>query len=885
MTNVAFKLKNHPKIKEIVQMLISHAVNYPGVVHLICFFGFCLNDTSIFVKFIDDFSSDEKADFLSVIIEDDFWYFWIIFFATKCDFNLQQSTSFLIFMMIKNNKNLSNIIDSISNFLLIVFSIMPDFDIVSFAYCILNNLLSYNINNSKIIFIPYVKILFFSLSNIFHDYLIKEFLKSSFSDSIIGLENKVEDVNIDNIEILINELKNPSFHFHINFKNEKYFNLYLLITENIKFDDFNIYKDFIHYSTQLGDHSNAFAENKKNLFLYCNEQLPKIVNNMNEKYLKSINAMIKELSEILQSIKKYQPNNMENVFPNVPIEILMISPIPNHPSKKFIENFISHINKINPKIYKRERDSNYFLYPCKYYLYNEDSKISEILYKYLNNSKDAKDFIFSSQIILIKFSSHEVCQSILWKQKFKIYISSKKTISIKIADILFVLPKTIEKENDYIEIYTKNKGSFLISFSKMKIDEVLKYFIELNKDLVMNPQDIFDKYFSNNIKSNFDYLLCMNILNGKSFHYSGIYPSIPHFYDQKNYYELSLDYFMFPEIVELSIEEIYKNRKELEKIDIQSYSQIKFKNYFENPINLKQKSSPILSKKFISLDLAKNSIIKADFLGSKYLFVILSSKFVQFFKIKGSTIKLYSSYIIPDFTEKFEVFHNNNGVLFISDEFTCSFMTPKCSLIIPNKIDNFLVSLTDKNIYYCYQECSFKSASIDNNFNETILFKSTEKISCFSISEKFDVCAYGTETCMIYVHSLTNNNLCAIIDLDKREPEKILISESFGFIIVEVQNEINVFTLNGTFIAKSQLKFDIKTWKIFANKGIDYVIFINSINEMGIFEAIEPNNIIYNDKQFKKDCNVFCTNFNDIMQCITTLSINDYIYTITPFEP
>ena len=53
---------------------------------------------------------------------------------------------------------------------------------------------------------------------------------------------------------------------------------------------------------------------------------------------------------------------------------------------------------------------------------------------------------------------------------------------------------------------------------------------------------------------------------------------------------------------------------------------------------------------------------------------------------------------------------------------------------------------------------------------------------------------------------------------------------------------------------------------------------------MGIFEAIEPNNIIYNDKQFKKDCNVFCTNFNDIMQCITTLSINDYIYKAKLFD-
>lgn len=175
---------------------------------------------------------------------------------------------------------------------------------------------------------------------------------------------------------------------------------------------------------------------------------------------------------------------------------------------------------------------------------------------------------------------------------------------------------------------------------------------------------------------------------------------------------------------------------------------------------------------------------------------------------------------------------------------------------------------------------------------------SNSRITCISCSIKFSVIVYGTEKCQLFVFSLGSEKvLHSIIDLNvpekaqndeciKNEPQKVLVTSGWGFIVTEAQRSIFVHTVNGTLIGAVKIENIIVDWCSATNKrGEDFVIFIDTDSQIGIFEAAKltkncnENNII---KFIKGQPGTIALTYNNEFECIVTLARKDGVLAFLP---
>ena len=220
-----------------------------------------------------------------------------------------------------------------------------------------------------------------------------------------------------------------------------------------------------------------------------------------------------------------------------------------------------------------------------------------------------------------------------------------------------------------------------------------------------------------------------------------------------------------------------------------------------------------------------------------------------------------------------------------------------------------LFSLIDKEMIFVYNKCNIKLTS---NFNDLLSEKDTSKIiltndffiegsnsilnskiTCIASSEKFKALAVGTENSKVIVYSLVSREVTSIIDLKNKEAEKILITPQYGFIVIEAQKTIYVYTINGQKVGEKEINFDILEWhfsypsvlssfefslnetedsdKKKENLRNDYVVLMNSVNDIGVFEASHPEVI-----QFVSTSSGLIAAFDYLpfCNCVIIISIN-----------
>jgi hypothetical protein len=72
--------------------------------------------------------------------------------------------------------------------------------------------------------------------------------------------------------------------------------------------------------------------------------------------------------------------------------------------------------------------------------------------------------------------------------------------------------------------------------------------------------------------------------------------------------------------------------------------------------------------------------------------------------------------------------------------------------------------------------------------------------------------------------------------------DSILITNEWGFIVLRSSEKVDVFSVNGVFLAALEIR--ILSWSSFtAFDGIDYIAFAAESGGVGIFEAFCPDRI------------------------------------------
>jgi hypothetical protein len=110
--------------------------------------------------------------------------------------------------------------------------------------------------------------------------------------------------------------------------------------------------------------------------------------------------------------------------------------------------------------------------------------------------------------------------------------------------------------------------------------------------------------------------------------------------------------------------------------------------------------------------------------------------------------------------------------------------------------------------------------------------------TCCAVSETFQMVAIGTRDGAIIIYDLPSAVTSGMIDMKGMIPQRLVITDSFGFIVAVVFEErekcysIMVYTVNRTFVKSVRIAGMITAWtKWISPKGFDYMAFIVDLQD------------------------------------------------------
>ena len=144
------------------------------------------------------------------------------------------------------------------------------------------------------------------------------------------------------------------------------------------------------------------------------------------------------------------------------------------------------------------------------------------------------------------------------------------------------------------------------------------------------------------------------------------------------------------------------------------------------------------------------------------------------------------------------------------------------------------------------KEMNAKGTSIYQNTairHQEVMCRVKSSISCIAYEPRYKV----------FVVCMTNNIATIYNSRNKREIcsydcketiLKVMVTNSLGFIVIQCIHSIILLSIDGEFIKKAALPAEIVNWWQFtSSKGFDYVVFQDSENKIGFFEAFYPEHI------------------------------------------
>ena len=161
--------------------------------------------------------------------------------------------------------------------------------------------------------------------------------------------------------------------------------------------------------------------------------------------------------------------------------------------------------------------------------------------------------------------------------------------------------------------------------------------------------------------------------------------------------------------------------------------------------------------------------------------------------------------------------------------FISNYSSSNSSSSIQNNASNPNLTLTkSSSLYGNFSEFNFSFFHFFPSFRDDV--------SCCAVNSHFDLVVSGTLDCSLFFFSPTHKDVMRIIDLHNKIPEKVLITDGWGFVVVyelnlEKGNEfqcIEVYNVNGDLIISKPLQFQLQQWTTWKSvDGFDYLLMMS----------------------------------------------------------
>jgi hypothetical protein len=151
-------------------------------------------------------------------------------------------------------------------------------------------------------------------------------------------------------------------------------------------------------------------------------------------------------------------------------------------------------------------------------------------------------------------------------------------------------------------------------------------------------------------------------------------------------------------------------------------------------------------------------------------------------------------------------------------------------------------------MYFVANECMVYFCNKNDPVSFQELIYVPERISTIEICESFHAIVVITTDNILRVCTFPNGDVTALVNLSN-EPDKVILTPGWGFIVVVSGQELTVYTINGDMVGRRKLAADVRAWDAFADhRLIDFLVWVDEENQIGLLEVGRPegNAVIVN---------------------------------------
>lgn len=478
--------------------------------------------------------------------------------------------------------------------------------------------------------------------------------------------------------------------------------------------------------------------------------------------------------------------------------------------------------------------------------------------------------------------------SFLDKYFLVIHRSTSRSIRIGYNEIKHVF----DRSPTNCDIITQFGFAISVSYPMNERDKVFNHIPpnrirDINDPERFFKQQKFTEKWVNGEASNFEYIIILNHIAGRSFISPERYPVFPLIVDAKRELGKTLNnldsYSQFP--MNLEAVKMYNDNIEgRTKHTLQDFLDFAVKNQIETIPEFYSMSSIFGSVEFVyqqrklleSPQITKDLPEWISLVFSPHLFVgqhphrnlnqqtkktkindrsvkankvdavIFGSQHIEFFDKSGFLFRHGNQEQVKPVTCDQIIGIHRNFVFFRLNKNIFSFLNTKTKEKTNIRMSSRVscVASDEPWIIVCTHD-----ASIDCFLNLTIYrnqYIYREVLTQCAVSASFKTIAGTTESGLLIILSITHGRIVNTIQIDNIKPYKITITQAWGFILIacseetfgRARNFVLVYTINGLFIKKIEIDFKIHQWTTWrSNDAFDYVCMTNESGDLYIGEA------------------------------------------------
>lgn len=871
-------IQNSP---EVLDQLMDDLPRYPNLVPLVSLLALNINNANTLAKQV------AMSLFSNSFIAVDFWYVAPVLFCAKLDEMNQWRTIDAIVDVFARQPDFRNEISPLFHFFSLI-TANTDLDLpFQFLRSVTDRI---DLTDSLLVqecFVNLARALFFHVSHRTHSRaLLMEFatspfqLPSSFANDIMKIQTPECQVDLSH---LVNvDLSSLSFNYELRLddsgtvleelKTKRALALGLYVDQNN--GELQKLRQIISYFARKKQMS---VQQKLVVLKEMENVLREVRHSYRDEFIKTNSTTVSKLQTNLESIQLELDTLVEFSESNRPELTFLVDANTTEILKK--SKFMNFV-KISPRLVRDNSVCSLFC-PMKFKMFSRH-----------NDSRSCHarlPYSFEIACKCIRRSWTEYGTFRIGDNEL-IILSSTKEHLISFDEIHYVF----ERGSYCIEIFTDLGRSFYLDFSPNLSETVISRIPMEKLTSLRNEHLTIDSLKSAFLKqklSNFEFLMKVNILCGRSFNIPSKYPIFPSilsefdslsrvrniasvtaaenpsldiFEDERSsqtlkncvcdtsclapeffcVFDLPIPESQLPEWASDVYEFVYQHRKLLEKPSIKhmlpDWIEKVHKVSCSKPVDVIETTST----REIAIETEDERVVFADVVkeNSKELLyvMVLSDGHILFLSLplaseQNATIVAAYKESLPEGTvcRVFgEVLHVYDPIKRVISKFSALKKLQTESLMS----ETAFWAESGRNLVYCETSTSLRI--------NTDLYFTSSKIHAFCASFEFRIVVLATIDGVVTVVSMKNHRKVKSVRLDGQRVLEITITPALGFIIALTAESLWVMDVNGTVLRKNPRSRGMRMLSPFrGSDGIDYVAFVDGSGNVGAFEAFYPENI------------------------------------------